>query len=64
MPECMEENTPNVAASLEQPQNEVMVFDMSAKPTKGKKASPRGGNGAKPAGRPSERNPPAFNDRV
>ena len=59
MPECMEENTPNVAASLEQPQNEVMVFDMSAKPTKGKKPkmSTGGGSGSK------ARNA-AFNDRA
>ena len=55
----MEENTPNVAASLEQPQNEVMVFDMSAKPTKGKKPkmSTGGGSGSK------ARNA-AFNDRA
>ena len=54
----MEENTPSAAASMDQPQNEVMVFDMSTKPTKGKKPN-------KPAGKPSqkERNP-AFNDRV
>ena len=58
VPQCMEENTPVAAASLEQPQNEVMVFDMSTKPAKGKKPN-------KPAGKPSqpERNP-AFNDRV
>ena len=58
VPECMEENTPSAAASMDQPQNEVMVFDMSTKPTKGKKPN-------KPAGKPSqkERNP-MFNDRV
>ena len=38
VPECMEE-TPTAAAALEVPQNEVMVFDMSTKPTKGKKTS-------------------------
>ena len=58
VPECMQEETPIAQASLEVPQNEVMVFDMSTKPTKGKKTNvPAAGKRSQP-----ERNP-IFNDR-